>query len=103
MKIIRKLSDMIEDELEGACEYVRKALELKDEDRSLADTLYQLSQEEMGHMKILHEQVVRKIEEYRKAKGEPPSTMMAVYEYLHGKHIDKANSIEVYQKMYAER
>lgn len=37
-----------------------------------------------------------------KASLEQP-TMMAVYEYLHGKHIDKANSIEVYQKMYAER
>ena len=102
MKLIRELSDMIEDELEGACDYVKKALELKAEDKQLADTLYTLSQEEMGHVNVLHEQVVREIEEYRKSKGEPPATMLSVYEYLHKKHIDEAARIKVYQKMYTE-
>ena len=100
MKIIKKLSDMIEDEIEGAREYAKKALEYKDEHRALADTLYALSLEEMGHINRLHTEVVKAIEEYRKEHGEPPGAMMAVYEYLHGKHIDQVKDIKEYQSMY---
>ena len=100
MKIIKTLSDMIEDEIEGACEYVKKALEYKDEHRELADTLYNISTEEMDHITRLHNAVVKEINAYRKEHGEPPGAMMAVYEYLHRKHIDKVAEIKRYQEMY---
>lgn len=100
MKIIKKLSDMIEDELEGAENYIKCALKYKETYPELAKMFAQLSEEEMGHMEKLHKAVVVQIENYREEKGEPPEAMMAVYEYLHNKHIDRATEIKVGQGMF---
>ena len=58
MKIIEELSDMIEEELGDAEKYINCAAKVKKEDRSLADTFYLLSNEEMEHAAILHDQVM---------------------------------------------
>ena len=100
MKIIKHISEMIEDEIEGALDYARKACEWKGEYPKLAATLLDLSHEELPHISRLHDEVVRLIKEYRQEKGEPPADMMAVYEYLHKKHIDKVAEIKRYQEMY---
>lgn len=102
MKIIKKLSEMIEDEIDGAKCYAKKALEYRSEDRELADTLYNLSTEEMRHLQILHAQVTRIIDRYRKEHGEPPPAMQAVYDYLHEKHIGEAETVKRYQALYKE-
>lgn len=100
MKLIQCISDMIEDEIDGALEYAEKAVELKTEHKKLADTLYELSTEEVSHISRLHDEVVRLIEKYRAEKGEPPAGMMAIYDYLHKKHIAKVAEIKRYQEMY---
>ena len=102
MKLIKKLSDHIEDEIRDATCYAKWALEVKDENRGLADVLYSLSLDEMKHMNLLHGEVVKVIEEYRRTEGEPPALMMAVYDYLHGKHIEAAQEAKNYQAMYRE-
>ena len=53
-------------------------------------------------MSILHDEVVKIIEEYRKEHGEPPAAMLAVYDYLHKKHIEDAQKAKTYQTMYRE-
>lgn len=100
MKIIEKISDMIEEELNDAEKYIECAMKVLEENQSLAETFYKLSTEEMQHMSYLHDQVTRIIEEYRKAKGDPPSDMMAVYNYIHKKHIAKAAEIKNLQMVY---
>lgn len=100
MKIIRMLSDLIEEEQEDACKYARLALQYKEERPSLAETFYKLSTEEVSHANALHDRVVEIIIEYRKTHGEPPEPMKAVYDYLHEKHIDKATEIKAKQAMY---
>lgn len=100
MKLIKKMSKMIEDEIEGAECYVKMALKLKDERPELAKMFYNLSLDEMGHMDKLHKAVVEVIEQYRKEEGEPPVAMMAVYEYLHNKHIDDAAKVKTMQEMF---
>lgn len=100
MKLIKRLSDMIEDELEGAHTYAKAALELKDTKPELARALYNISAQEMEHMNILHQQVVDLINDYRKTSGDPPAAMQAVYDYIHEKHIDKAAEIKALQTLF---
>lgn len=100
MKIIEWLSDKIADEISDARCYIKKALMLKTDYPRLADVLSRISEEEMKHMALLHNEVVDIIEEYRKEKGEPPEPMMAVYEYLHKKQIDGGAEVKAMQTMY---
>lgn len=100
MKLIKELTERIEEEIDGAEEYVKEAIKLKLEHPSLAKTLYDISNQEMSHIDMLHAEVVKLIEEHRRMHGEPPAPMMAVYEYLHERHIDKVNTIKLLQAEY---
>lgn len=100
MKIIKCLSEKIEEELHDAESYVDLAMKWKSDEPDTADLFYELSLEEMGHMEKLHGEVTELIEEYRKEHGEPPKEMMVLYDYLHEKHIGTATQIKVKQGMY---
>ena len=93
---------MIEDEIKDSEKYAKKALEMKDTDRHLADVYFQLSTEETKHMHMLHSEVVRIIDEYRRENGDPPAAMMTLYEILHERHINDAATVKVLQNMYLE-
>ena len=100
MRLIEKLNDKIADEIQDAKCYATMALEYKGQ--PFADTLYTISTEEMRHMNLIHNKVVKIIEDYRKKNGEPPKEMMAVYEYLHKKHIEAAAEVKTLHALYKE-
>lgn len=100
MKIIKCLSQLIEEELEDSAKYIDLAMRWKTDAPDTADLFYDLSLEEMGHVDKLHEEVTELIEEYRKENGEPPRDMMVLYDYLHEMHIKTATQIKVKQAMY---
>ena len=100
MKLIKCLSELIEDEIEDACNYIDLAIKWKDTDPDTADLFYELSVAEMGHMEKLHGEVVELIEEYRNEHGDPPKEMMFVYNYLHERHIDRASKVKSKQALY---
>ena len=93
MKIIVKVVDLIGDELCGAKEYIKLAEQERSEHPSLSECFASLAEQEMGHVKKLHDEVEKLIAEVRARDGEPPAAMMAVYDYEHKKQVEKANKI----------
>lgn len=101
MEIIKQLSEQIDDELDDAHKYIKKALKEKEKYPQIADVYYRLSNEEMSHVDLLHGAAVAKINEIRQTQEVPPA-MQAVYDYLHQKQIDKAAKIKAKQAEYTK-
>ena len=102
MKLIKILSEKIEEEVCDARSYAKLALEYKEEYPELSRTLYNISVQEMEHKNMLHNEITEIIKRYRETKGEPPADMMAVYDYLHKEQIEKALEVKTLQTMYKE-
>nr|DAY80572.1 MAG TPA: Rubrerythrin heme iron peroxidase [Caudoviricetes sp.] len=102
MKLIEKLSAMVDEEIVDAMKYAKCALEYKDEYPALAKTFYDLSGEEMRHMTMLHAEVAGVIQKYRQEHGEPPEGMKCLYDYLHRKQIERAAEVRTMQGMFRE-
>lgn len=100
MKIIKELEELIEEEIHDVKKYARLAAEYKQENPALAQVFYNLSAQEEAHQAMLHNEVVKMIEAHRREHGEPPATMMAVYDYIHKRHIDKMAEARRYQEIY---
>ena len=103
MKLIKELEELIEDEIRDVEKYAKMAAELKSEHPNLAQVLYSISTQEDAHQAALHTEVVTLIEEHRRKHGEPPAAMMAVYDYLHKRHIENLAEARRYQEIYKSR
>lgn len=100
MKVIKCLSENIECTLDAAEENIKKAIKFKDEFPVAAKAFYTQSTILMDSIKGQHDAVVTLIEAYKKEKGEPPAPMMAIYNYMHERHINQAAVIKSLQEMY---
>ena len=102
MKVIEEICNKIECQISMAEEYAKCALTYKEERPTLAEAYYRITNEQMAHVNLLHSQVVSIIEEYKKAKGEPPESMKMLYNILHRKHISHAATVKGMLALYKE-
>lgn len=100
MEIIKRISEQIDEELDGAEAYAKCALKHREDHPALARAYHEMSMDEMRHVDMLHAEVVKIIEEHRRTHGDPPASMIAVYNYLHERQIDEANEVKMYQSQY---
>ena len=100
MKLIKELEELIEDEIHDVKKYAKMAAALKNDHPTLAHALYTISTQEDAHQAAIHAEVVKIVEEHRRTHGEPPSSMLAVYEYVHNRHIEKLEEARRYQEIY---
>lgn len=102
MKIIKKIYEQIEEELEGGREYAMCAVTHKEDFPSLARTWYEISLMEVNHVEILHKQVVGIIADHGSKHGEPPAAMQAVYNFLHERSVEKMQEIKRLQEIFRQ-
>jgi len=99
MEIIRRISEKIDEELHDAEKYIKCAFKVREEYPQLANTYYQLSLEEMKHVTMLHDSVVKIINDYKR-ESEVPEAMQILYDYLHDRQIKWAAKIKAKQEQY---
>lgn len=102
MKIIKCLSENIENTLDAAEENIKMAMMYKEEYPIASKAFYTQSVVLMDSIKMQHDAVVALIEGYKKEKGEPPAPMMAIYNYMHERHINKSAAIKALQELYTK-
>ena len=99
-ELIEHISDLIEGEVDGAEGYVMDSVLYKEMSPTTAKIFYEIANDELRHVNLLHGEVVRLIAEYRNEHGEPPADMLAIYGYLHKKMIKAVNAIKMLQQQY---
>ena len=99
MEIIKKLSEMIEEEINDAEKYALCALKYKDERPQLATLFKTLSVEELEHQRRLHDAVVQIINEFKQTQ-DVPEGMQAIYDYVHEREIHKVAEIRNLHNMF---
>jgi len=103
MKDFTVISAMIKDELDGAENYIKEAIRVREEDPTASELYFNHARDEMKHADELHELAVKKIRTYRAEQGEPPAPMQAVYDFLHEAHMERASRIHWYITKYTEK
>ena len=100
MKIIKKLSEMIDDEIDGALEYAENAVMYKDTHEDLGRMFAELAEEELGHVGKLHDAVTEIIKKVQESGKTVPTGMVEIFEYLHKKQIEKVNETKRYLEQF---
>lgn len=102
MKIIKVMSEDIERELDLAEDCIKNAVQYKSEFPDVARAYDNLCTTHLNSIKVLHDQVVSIINKYKNEKGEPPAPMMAIYEYLHERQINKTVGVRNLQEIFKQ-
>lgn len=102
MKIIGELSDLIGDELCDAEKYAELALKFRESMPDAADLFYLISLEESKHMNLLHNYVVKLINQLKDNTEPLTEGMRLAYEHIHEQEIKKEQKVRALQAMFKE-
>lgn len=90
MKMIKKLVDCLDEELEGAQMYAEKYVERKaNDDTKWAARFKAMAEDEIRHSTQIHELIVEEIEKLKKIYT-PPQEMLDKWDHEHVKYVDSA-------------
>ena len=102
MDTIKKLLDLIDDELEDAMTYAEKAVKCKATHPEMAEMFYSLSLDELKHKSMLQNHLQRAVNECAKNHPEKAEAVQTLYDFEMDRNINWENSIRQYQTMYRE-
>ena len=106
MKEIKELIEFIDDEIDGAKEYVHYAMKMKGVDDLAYQTALRLAAQEMEHVDAWHTVAVEAIKAKRakmKTKGqEVPAYMQTMWDDEHKEYVEKVAKIK-YQLEIAKK
>lgn len=98
MKEIKEIIAFIDDEIEGAAEYIHYAVKMKGVDDLAYQTALRLAQTEMEHVDAWHAVAVKAIETKRaemKTKGqEVPAYMQEMWDEEHAEYVENVAKLK---------
>lgn len=80
--------------------YLKNAIKYKTEYPQIANMYYEMSLNEMTHIDKLHNAVVTLINDMKMKGIEIDEKMLAIYDYMHEKAIEKVTKIKLMQESY---
>jgi len=102
MEVIKDVSKDIEKILDMSECYAKRAVLLKQDFPSLAQSYYNSSTTCLTMMKDFHNEIVSIINDYTKQGKETPAPMAAIYNYLHERFIERAAAIRNLQDLFKQ-
>lgn len=99
MKLIKKITEMMDEELAGAKAYAELAIEHKEHHPELSKTFYEIAVMELSHADMLHAQAAKLIEKRRQAHDGHSESIDLICEWIH-EH--KAKQSKVVKEILSE-
>ncbi len=87
------------EELHDAEKYARLYHQYMDEDRQLSEMFKVLSNQELEHMNMEHNQATRLIRQYRDSGKEVPAAMQAIWDWEHEQMVEEEKEVRVLLNM----
>lgn len=100
MERLKLLFSLIDDELADSMKYGEKAMHYKDTDPAMAELFYSLSLEELKHKSMLHNQLVKEMNECIENYPDKEESINAVYDVLNEREVEWENSVRTYHSTY---
>lgn len=92
--------DHIVDELEGACDYIKKAIELKAMDSAMSKTLVDMSAAELNHATNLYDMFGKYYTKVTGVYKEAPAYLSEIKNFLGEEFPEKSAKILLMHEMY---
>ena len=100
MKKIKEYTEKINDEIDGAKEYIEKALWYKAKNDNNRYVKYkEMSIQEIGHAMTIHQFASEDIEELKRVYPDIPEAMQDAWDKAHNEYVEKVAWIKQMQNM----
>jgi hypothetical protein len=100
MRLIKQLAEQIENEVCGALEYAKDALDVREHNAKLAEQYHDMALTEYKHATALHDYVLAEIEKAHDSGITAPQKMLNKWDAKHAELIEKMAEAKIYMEMY---